>query len=117
MDMGNSILKDTRKALGLIEDNSEFDSEILMLINSAIVKLNQNGVGNNLTVADESATWLDLQDPSQTEGNKNFNLAPLFIALSAKLIFDPPPPSSVEYHTRLTDEILWRMKVTYESAL
>lgn len=114
MDMSKSILVDTRQALGLTADNIEFDSEILMHINSAIVKLNQNGVGLNLNVIDETATWSDLQDPSQTEGNKNFNLAPLFIALSVKLIFDPPPPSSVEYHTRLTDELLWRMKVTYE---
>jgi hypothetical protein len=85
-----------------------------MHINSAIGKLNQNGVGNFLVVEDDQQKWIDLQNATQVEGNKYFQMIPSFIAISTKLLFDPPPPSSVQYHAQNADQILWRLKVAYE---
>jgi hypothetical protein len=117
LNLNRSILEDTREAVGLDPDNNGFDTDLLQHINSAIGKLNQNGVGRFIIVEDESKTWNDLQDPTQTEGNKYFQMIPLFITVSTKLIFDPPPPSSVEYHARNMEETLWRLKVAYEEPL
>lgn len=114
MEITNSILRDTREAVGLTPDNSDFDGELIPYINGAISKLNQNGVGRFLVVTDETQTWEDLKDPEQTNGNRYFSSIPPFVALSTKLLFDPPPPSSVEYHHRHAAEILWRLKVCYE---
>lgn len=114
MDINKSILQDIRTAVGLSSDTTDFDTELLMHINSTIGKLNQNGIGKFLVVQNEESTWLDLQDPAQTEGNMFFSMIPLFITLSTKIIFDPPPPSSVQYHASNADQTLWRLKLAYE---
>lgn len=115
MDVSKSILIDIREAVGLNAENAEFDSDLLMHINASISKLNQNGIGNALVVGDVKPVWGDLLDPSQEEGNVHAQMIPLYIALATKLIFDPPPPSTVEHYSRNTDELLWRLKVAYES--
>lgn len=114
LDVNNSILQDIRIAVGLAADTVDFDTDLLMHINGAIGKLNQNGVGNFLVVDNDQQKWIDLQDATQVEGNKYFQMIPLFIAISTKLLFDPPPPSSVQYHAQNADQILWRLKVAYE---
>lgn len=114
MQLSNSILNDTREAIGLSASDSSFNKEITQHINSAISKLNQNGVGKIIVVEDDTLTWGDLKDPDQIEGNKYFATVPLFVTLSTKLLFDPPPPSNVQYHQTTANEILWRLKVAYE---
>jgi hypothetical protein len=114
LKLSDSILKDTREALGLSISDSSFNKEIIPHINSAISKLHQNGIGKYLIVDGEAQTWGDLQDPTQLAGNLYFASVPLFINLSTKILFDPPPPSSVEYHQQNVSETLWRLKVAYE---
>jgi len=114
LDLGNSILQDIRESVGLEASSTEFDTELLQHINSAIGKLNQNGIGKFIVLSDDTTTWGDFIDPAQVNGNKYFQMVPLFITLSTKLLFDPPPPSNVEYHYKNADEILWRLKIAYE---
>lgn len=114
LDVNNSILQDIRIAVGLAVDTVDFDTDLLMHINGAIGKLNQNGVGNFLVVENDQQKWIDLQDATQVEGNKYFQMIPLFVTISTKLLFDPPPPSSVQYHAQNADQILWRLKIAYE---
>lgn len=114
MDSTKSILRDIRESVGLTSTVVEFDTELLQHINSAIGKLNQNGVGQFLVVQDEESIWEDLKESTQIEGNKYFALIPLFITLSTKLLFDPPPPSNVQYHASNAQELLWRLKIAYE---
>lgn len=114
MLMTNSILNDTLEALGLSPTDQSFNKEILQHINGAIGKLHQNGIGKFLVVESEKETWGDLIDPLQLAGNVYFASVPLFISLSTKILFDPPPPSSVEYHANAANEMLWRLKIAYE---
>lgn len=114
MDLTKSILREVREAVGLTATTTDFDTELIMHINAAIGELNQNGVGNFLIVKDEEARWVDLQDILQIEGNKYFQLVPLFVSLSTKLVFDPPPPSSVEFQANSANKLLWRLKLAYE---
>lgn len=117
MDINASILEDIRIAVGLPSDSVDFDTDLLMHINASIGKLNQNGVGNFVVVTDATTTWADLQNPLQVDGNLYFQMVPLFVAVSTKLLFDPPPPSSVQYHAQNADQLLWRLKVAYEEPL
>lgn len=114
MNLNNSVLEDVRISVGLSKDTTDFDTDLIMHINGAIGKLNQNGIGSHIFISDILQTWNDLLDPLQVEGNKYFHMVPLFISLSTKIIFDPPPPSTVEVYSRNIDQTLWRLKIAYE---
>lgn len=117
MDVNKSILQDVRVAVGLSSDSSDFDTELIMHINGAIGRLNQNGIGNFLAVIDDEAKWIDLQDSTQTDGNKYFQMVPLFVFMSTKVVFDPPPPSAVPIYQGNIEQMLWRLKIAYEAPL
>lgn len=109
-----SILRDIREAVGLGEDVADFDTEVLMHINAALVMLNQNGVCLPVIVTDDTTTWGDIKDETKVEGNKAFHMVPLFVALNTRVIFDPPPPSAVEHFSNTINMFLWRLKAAYE---
>jgi hypothetical protein len=113
VELADSILADTREAIGLSSEPSPFDKDLLMHINSAIGKLQQNGIGFPVVVTAET-TWAEFQNPTQTYGNQYFQMVPLFVTLSTKLLFDPPPPSTVQYYVSNIDQLLWRLKFAYE---
>jgi hypothetical protein len=114
LDVNQSILQDIRVAVGLAPDTTDFDGDLIPHINSAIGELNQAGVGNFLVVTNDKQVWGDLQNPDQTAGNQYFQMVPQFIGLSTKMIFDPPPPSNVQYYASNVERILWRLKIAYE---
>lgn len=114
LEVTNKILSDVREAVGLGEEPDSFNPELLMHINANMSKLNQNGIGLPIVV-DPNTTWLDFLDPMQIVGNLSSNMIPLYVMLSTKIIFDPPPPSSVDLQSRNADELLWRLKVAYET--
>lgn len=114
MDESKSILRDVREAVGVGEDTPDFDTELLMHVNTAIATLYQNGVCLPVVVTDDTATWGSIKDPSKVEGNKLFQMVPLFVTLSTKVIFDPPPPSAVEHFSNSINQYLWRLKLAYE---
>lgn len=111
--LNNSILKDMRLALGLSEDSEDFDTELLMFINSSIATLRQNGVILSKTVDSSDVTWNDLKQ-DDVESNEYFQMIPLYMKLKTKLLFDPPPPSTVDQYKNAEEELLWRLKTAYE---
>lgn len=114
MDETKSILRDIRAGVGLGEDTVDFDVDLIMHINAALATLSQNGVGFSTVVKDESTKWSDVKDPNQGEGNLYFQMIPLYVTMSTKLVFDPPPPSAVEFHKSQIEQLLWRLKIAYE---
>lgn len=113
METSEIILEHIRESVGLTKDNTEFDTELLNYINLSVVKMNQNGVKLNVDKVGMETTWLELVDPL-AEGYESTGVIPTFMALNVKLLFDPPPPSSVDFHVRTMDETLWRLKIAYE---
>lgn len=82
-----SILTSVKKLLGIMEDSIEFDSDIIMNINSAINTLWQLGVGKEgFIVTSKEDTYEDLLG----------DLAPMFqnvkmyLFFKTRLGFDPP---------------------------
>lgn len=115
MEMDGSILEHIRDSVGLTKDNEEFDTELINHINMSIVKMHQNGVPINKFRITKDTTWGDLlTDPQAVVSSEHIGLIPTFMSLNVKLLFDPPPPSSVEFHVRSMDELLWRLKIAYE---
>ena len=113
MAESESILETIVSGLGLEVDESAFNSEIIMYINSALLTVCQNGAGTPLVVKDYAQTWEEFKDPAQVEGNKMFEQIKLYVMLKTKIIFDPPPPSTATYMQSYIDELLWRIRVAY----
>ena len=71
-EVSNSILETVNRALGLPTTETAFDSEVILHINSALMTVYQNGVGNPIVVKDYSQSWDEVKDDAQVEGNKVF---------------------------------------------
>lgn len=102
----DSIL-DTIKDTLAANTGDAYEAELLLHINSAIATLNQNGVGAEIVVKDKTSKWTDLRTPMT---NYMFEQIKLYIHVKTKILFDPPPPSSIKYMNDAADEILWRLR-------
>lgn len=104
-----SILTSIKKMLGIIEDYTQFDQDIIMHINSVFMILTQLGVGPNegFSIKDKSTTWDEfLSDNKKIESVKSY------MYLKVKLLFDPPLSSAVlESTNKLISELEWRLNV------
>ena len=115
MEEINSILKSTRKKIGLNPDEAtEFDPDLIDAINAAISVLTQVGIGSiyGFTVHDESQTWDELlgDDP-------RFNMAKTYVFDRCRLIFDTSSMSSYVLSS-IQDRIRefeWRLNVAAET--
>lgn len=103
-----SILISIKKLLGISEDYTQFDADIIMHINSALMILNQIGVGPETpaSITDQMNTWQDtLGDITNIEAVKSY------IYLRVRLLFDPPAGSALEALNRQIDEFEWRLNI------
>lgn len=112
--MESSILKSTKKILGLSEDYTPFDLDIITHINAAFSIIDQLGVGpiGGFMIEDETATWEQfVATPAQK------NLVKTYLYLKVRNLFDPPTSSFLieaqknqlaeyEYRLNLSREIL-----------
>ena len=112
MTQTQSILDTVRGAIGLVADDTSFDSELIIHINSNLATLYQNGVGLPIVVEDSTALWSDLKDESKN--NDMFEQIKTYIFLRTKLLFDPPPPKTANYMDAAATELLWRLRCHYD---
>lgn len=107
----DSILTSVKKKLGILEDYTHFDEEIIMDINSSFFILNTLGVGPEepFKISDSSAVWTDFIDDGRIE------LVKSYIPLRVRLLFDPPSNSFlVESINKQINEFEFRMLVDAE---
>ena len=109
-----SILTSIKKLLGITEEYTHFDEDLVMHINSVFMILTQLGVGpsEGFVIEDDSAYWTDfIEDLSKLQAVKSY------VYLKVKLLFDPPLSSAViESTNRMISEYEWRLNVEAESA-
>lgn len=110
--MSDSILTSTKKVLGIEEDYTPFDLDILMHINSALATLNQLGVGpeEGFSIEDETETWSDFlgDDP-------RLNSVKTYVYLKTRFAFDPPGTSYlINAIQKQIEELEWRLNVVRE---
>lgn len=90
--MNESILTSVKKLLGIVEDDENFDMDVMIHINTYLNHLNQIGVGvKGFTIQDKNAVWSDFlgDDVSRLQAVKTF------VYIKVRLIFDPPNSSYV----------------------
>lgn len=113
--MESSILTDIKKKLGLAKEYTVFDEDVVTYINAAFSSLNQLGVGpvDGFMIEDDGAEWEEFDVPMN-----QLNLVKLYVALKARMAFDPPQTS---FHISAMNEQIaeyeWRLNVFREVAL
>ena len=111
--MGESILTSTKKLLGIEDNDTSFDLDVLIHINTALAILNQLGVGPNegILLVDKSTLW-----EAVLADNKFLAPAKSYVFLKVKLLFDPPLSSAaIESMNKLIAEFEWRLTVLVET--
>lgn len=107
-----SILTSVKKLLGIDDEYTHFDVDIIMHINSVFAVLTQLGVGpsEGFSITDQYATWDDFfQDTPPMEMVKSY------MYMKVRLMFDPPTSSSVlSAMERQISELEWRLNFTAE---
>lgn len=107
--MIESILTSIKKLLGITEEYTDFDPDIIMHINSVFMVLSQLGVGpaEGFRIEDDSAVWSDYI----TEDD-NLDAVKSYMHLKVKMLFDPPLNSAVmEAMKQQINELEWRLNV------
>lgn len=108
-----SILTSVKKMLGITEDYTHFDADIIIHINSVFSILTQLGVGpdNGFMIQDKESVWSEF-----TEDDRKIELVKSYVYLKVKLLFDPPLSSAViESTNRMISECEWRLNVAGEN--
>ena len=107
-----SILTSIKKLLGISEDYTQFDSDLIMHINTVFLNLTQLGVGpeEGFSIQNENDAWSDfIDDNTQLQAVKSY------MYLKVKLLFDPPLSSSViESMNRMIAELEFRLNVAVD---
>ena len=87
-----SILNSIKSMIGINEEDTSFDLDIIIHINSVFSILRQLGVGPETTfgILDDKPVWDDFLDD-----NVDFNEVKTYMYLKTKLVFDPPASSTV----------------------
>lgn len=109
-----SILTSIKKLLGIAEEYTQFDNDIIMHINSVFMTLTQLGVGpsEGFSIEDDSAYWSDfIPDLNKLQAVKTY------IYLKVRLVFDPASLGSATLaaYERQIQELEWRLNVSAES--
>jgi len=108
----DGILDTIKKMLGIDPTDTSFDTDVITLINSAFMNLEQLNVGpfGGFSIKDNSAKWTDFLG-SVT----NQEAAKTYIYLKVKMVFDPPASSTVlEAYNRESQEVAYRLMMQAE---
>lgn len=105
--MTESILTSVKKSLGIAEEYTQFDADVIMHTNTALNLTNQLGLGvDGFSIDDSSSTREDFLRSDESKEN----LVKSYVCLKVRLLFDPPSGSSaMTAFTNLISELEWRM--------
>lgn len=108
----DSILTSVKKLLGIADGYVDFDTDIIIHINSVFFVLTQLGVGpvEGFSIQDKTAVWSNfIQDANKIEATKSY------IYMKVRLLFDPPQSTAlIDSFNRLIAEFEWRLNVAVE---
>ncbi len=110
----NSILNVIKKMLGLGEEYTHFDTDIIISINSVIATLTQLGIGTEtgFIITGANETWGELLGDRE-----DLEMVKTLIYLKVRLIFDPPTNAFlVEALERQASETMWRVSLQAEKS-
>jgi hypothetical protein len=112
MALTQSILESVKKNLGMHEDDTSFDQDVLTHINSVFADLSQLGLGpvEGYMIEGSEETW-----DSYLGGDPNLNSVKSYVYLRVRLLFDPPATSFLmSAMNEQIQKLEWRLNVQRE---
>ena len=109
----SSILNSIKKLLGITEEQTDFDSDIIMHINTVFTILNEMGVGpdEGFVIDNAFSKWGDY-----IEDRRKFDKIKTYMYLKVRMYFDPPQNSShAEAIKQQISELEWRLNASAEN--
>lgn len=109
-----SILTSIKKMLGIAEEYTQFDADIIIHINSVFTTLTQLGVGpsEGFYIVDKDSEWQEFcPDINKIQAIKTY------IYLKVRLLFDPSSlgSSTLAAYERQIQELEWRLNIIAEN--
>lgn len=110
--MTDSILNSTKKILGITAEDTNFDLDVLIHINSVFTTLEQLGIGpvGGYSITDANDTW-----DAFLGYDLRLNSVKTYVYLRVRMLFDPPTTSflmnAIQEQIR---ELEWRLNVQAE---
>lgn len=111
--MTDSILTTVKKNLGLADEYTAFDPDVIMHINTAFTTLADIGLGpsDGFMIEDKTPVWADFLGT-----DKRLNSVKSYVYLRVRLLFDPPTTGYLkDSMEKQLDEILYRLSYYRES--
>ena len=85
-NVSDSILLSVKKINNLYVEDTSFDTDIIMHINSAFFKLKQlNVIQTSFNIADDTTTWSQLLGENETK----LSMVKSYVSLYVRYLFDP----------------------------
>lgn len=110
-----SILTSIKKLLGITEEDTSFDTDIMIHINSVFSELTQIGFGpkDGYSITGAENLWNEIAPDKKT-----LEMVKTYVYLKVKIIFDPPLNSStLETYKQEVQRFEWRINSEVESKL
>lgn len=110
--MEDSILKSIKSMLGPDSEHPEFDTDIIIHINTALATLTQIGVGRSkgYRITGYTETWSDFLGDAE-----DLDSAKTYVYCKVKMVFDPPANSTLATAMKeVCNEIEWRLNVAVD---
>ena len=107
-----SILTTVKKMIGITEEYTHFDVDLIAHINSVFMTLTQLGVGpaEGITIKDKNTTWDEFMVDSPLR-----EMVKSYMAKKVQLLFDPPDRSIImEAANRQIAEFEWRLNAAVD---
>ena len=104
----SSILTDVKELSNLSADNTSYDTQVIIYINTLFGFLNQMGVGpaTPYSIEDSSEEWADFSPDKFIQTTSR-----LYVTSKTKLLFDPPiTVAHIEALKSIIAESEWRLQ-------
>lgn len=108
-----SVLNSIKKLLGIAEDYTVFDTDLIIHINSVLSILTQLGVGppEGFSIEGPEDEWVSFVDDSKVQ------MVRTYVYMKVRLVFDPPSSSAViKSMEDSIKEYEWRLNVAVDPA-
>lgn len=117
IDINDSVLNSTKKLLGIMPEEKDFDQDIIVAINASIFTLSQLGLNtrDGTTVYDETTTFSDLFEDNVS--SLDVEAIRQYIYIKTRIAFDPPQINALaEMFKAQKNELEWRLRLSAEQS-